>query len=61
MTKPINSYPEAKRVQVAQHRIANETCGLGFLSAVDYIAILLARAATEAISKAKAKNKTRTQ
>jgi hypothetical protein len=40
MTKPLNSFPEPTRRQVAIRRTANRTeGGLGFVAALDYLSI----------------------
>ena len=38
MTKPLSSYPEEKRKEIAARRVRNKTLGLGYLSAVAYLA-----------------------
>ena len=38
MTKPLRSFPEDKRTEIAKRRVANKTLGLGYLSAVAYFA-----------------------
>jgi hypothetical protein len=38
MSKPISSYPESERTQVALRRVKGNTGGIGYLSAVGYLA-----------------------
>jgi hypothetical protein len=38
MTRPLSSYPEDKRKEIAVRRVKNKTLGLGYLSAVAYLA-----------------------
>ena len=38
MTKPLSSYPEGERKAIAKRRVASKTGGLGYASAVAYLA-----------------------
>jgi len=51
MSKPLSSFPEGQRKAVAKRRVASKTGGLGYLSALAY----LARAEKPKPDKAKAK------
>lgn len=37
MSKPLKSFPEKDRMAVARRRVATQTGGLGWLSAVDFL------------------------
>ena len=49
MTKPLSSFPESERENIARRRVAKATGGIGMLAAVDFLNQKKERAAKKAI------------